>query len=586
VSDAFISYSHLDRDFAVRLQRALKDSGKEIWVDESDIRSGSRWAEELKGAIEDADSFVFVISPDSVASDECKQELSYAAELNKRIIPLNLRLTPFADLPEAIRAIQFVPPRGLFENDPDPTSENTFESSLPLLITTIDTDLDATREHTEWGKKALEWDKHTRDRSFLLTGTELEAAEQWLVRGSGKGPEPTDLQKSYVLASRQGATRRQRRVLTGVSFALVVALVLGGLALVQTHSAQVQRNNAISQSHLSQSEDMAAEAANLFSTNAPVGILVSLQAYERAPTLQAEDALIQAAEQPLDATLSEGSPVESVAFSPNGQTLAVAVGDTGGDVGLWSTASTKRTATLSEGSPVSSVAFSPNGQTLAVGDYGGDVGLWSTASGKRTATLSEGSPVSSVAFSPNGQTLSVGDIGGDVGLWSTASTKKSATLSEGSRVNSVAFSPNGQTLAVVDVGGDVGLWSTASGKKTATLSEGIEADSVAFSPNGQTLAVGDYGGDVGLWSTASGKKTVNLSEGNLVNTVAFSRNGQALAIGESNGVVELLRQSLWNWNFSSFLHVLCGEVRGNMTQAQWTANVPEQPYQKTCPAYP
>src|ERR1039458_7984748 len=57
VSDAFISYSHLDREFAVRLQRALRDSEKAIWVDESDIPSGARWAEDLKGAIEDADSF-------------------------------------------------------------------------------------------------------------------------------------------------------------------------------------------------------------------------------------------------------------------------------------------------------------------------------------------------------------------------------------------------------------------------------------------------------------------------------------------------------------------------------------------------
>jgi hypothetical protein len=34
------------------------------------------------------------------------------------------------------------------------------------------------------------------------------------------------------------------------------------------------------------------------------------------------------------------------------------------------------------------------------------------------------------------------------------------------------------------------------------------------------------------------------------------------------------------------LHLICGEVRGNMTQDQWMANVPNQPYQKTCPAYP
>jgi hypothetical protein len=185
MSDSFISYSHLDRGFAVHLQSALKSSGKTIWVDETDIPSGSRWAEDLKVAIEDADSFVFVISPDSVASEECKMELSYAVELHKRIIPLNLRATPFDALPESIRAVQFVPPRGSFE---DPDSETTFAASLELLIETIDTDLDTVREHTEWGKKALEWDKHTQDRSFLLSGSELASAEQWLVRARPKGP--------------------------------------------------------------------------------------------------------------------------------------------------------------------------------------------------------------------------------------------------------------------------------------------------------------------------------------------------------------------------------------------------------------
>ena len=182
MSDAFISYSHRDRDFAFHLQTALKNSGKAIWVDEADIPSGSRWAEDLKKAIEDADTFLFVISPDSAGSEECKKELSYAAELHKRIIPINLRPTPIEALPESIRAVQFVPPRGLFADDPEPDSESPFENSLQLLITTIDTDLDANREHTEWGKKALEWDKHSQDHSFLLSGSELESTEHWLVR--------------------------------------------------------------------------------------------------------------------------------------------------------------------------------------------------------------------------------------------------------------------------------------------------------------------------------------------------------------------------------------------------------------------
>jgi WD40 repeat protein len=76
------------------------------------------------------------------------------------------------------------------------------------------------------------------------------------------------------------------------------------------------------------------------------------------------------------------------------------------------------------GSTVVSVAFSPNGQTLAAADDEGHVGLWNTVTEKQVATLSEGNQVNSVAFSPNGQTLAVGDDGGDVGLWNTVTEKR------------------------------------------------------------------------------------------------------------------------------------------------------------------
>ena len=71
---------------------------------------------------------------------------------------------------------------------------------------------------------------------------------------------------------------------------------------------------------------------------------------------------------------------------------------------------------MAEGGSVYSVAFSPDGSTLAIGDYGGHVGLWDTASRQRIATLAEGSFVYSVAFSPDGQTLAIGHLNGDVVL--------------------------------------------------------------------------------------------------------------------------------------------------------------------------
>ncbi len=377
-------------------------------------------------------------------------------------------------------------------------------------------------------RQAKDW---KRGNGGLLGRDATDSAFKWLDSRAEPGTDRSVIGE-YIRASRRALGLR--RVGRAAALSVIVALFL--TASVVAVIAGIQRSHAISQSHLAQSEEMAAEATNLFSTNAPLAMLLSLQAYERAPTLQARSALIEAAGQPLGDLLAGGGSVESVAFSPNGQTLAV--GDYNGDVGLWDTASGQRTATLAVGSPVYAVAFSPNGQTLAVGDDDG-VGLWDTASGRRTATLTERSPVLSVAFNPSGQTLAAGDLDGRVGLWATASGRRTAALAVGSPVYAVAFSPNGQTLAVGDYNGDVGLWATASGKLTATLAEGAPVASVAFSPSGQTLAAGDLGGHVGLWGTASGQHTATLAEGDPVYTVAFSPDGQTLAAGDLGGHVGL-----------------------------------------------
>jgi hypothetical protein len=60
----FISYSRKDRSFVERLPEALKASGQDIWVDLQDIRPSEDWLNAIHSAIEGADAFVFVVSPD------------------------------------------------------------------------------------------------------------------------------------------------------------------------------------------------------------------------------------------------------------------------------------------------------------------------------------------------------------------------------------------------------------------------------------------------------------------------------------------------------------------------------------------
>src|SRR5262245_25402069 len=77
-----------------------------------------------------------------------------------------------------------------------------------------------------------------------------------------------------------------------------------------------------------------------------------------------------------------------------------------------------------------SVAFSPDGKTLAsAGHQENTVRLWDVTSGKEKTSLSgHRDEVQSVAFSPNGKLLASGSCDQTVKLWDVGTTKEKATL--------------------------------------------------------------------------------------------------------------------------------------------------------------
>src|SRR5476649_2775990 len=94
MADVFISYSRRDSGYVQRLQQELASRGKDVWLDTEGIRDAEVFPAALRSAVESSDGFVFVISPDSVISRFCEQEVDHAIELNKRIVPLLLEQVP------------------------------------------------------------------------------------------------------------------------------------------------------------------------------------------------------------------------------------------------------------------------------------------------------------------------------------------------------------------------------------------------------------------------------------------------------------------------------------------------------------
>ncbi|MGD1984183.1 MAG: toll/interleukin-1 receptor domain-containing protein [Chromatiaceae bacterium] len=84
----FISYSRRDLAVAQDLRDRLIDSDFDAYLDIHDIVKGEPWRERLRGLIERADIVLFLISPDSVASEICEWEINEAELDEKRLLPV------------------------------------------------------------------------------------------------------------------------------------------------------------------------------------------------------------------------------------------------------------------------------------------------------------------------------------------------------------------------------------------------------------------------------------------------------------------------------------------------------------------
>jgi WD40 repeat protein len=301
--------------------------------------------------------------------------------------------------------------------------------------------------------------------------------------------------------------------------------------------------------------------------------------------------------------VNEGE-VSSVAFSPDGKTLAAGYGifGRGSGVVVWDVDKRQRLGdeplAVNEGS-VLSAAFSPDGKTLAAAYQGGGVVLWNADQRRRLVHEPLNVTkcfISSVAFGRDGKTLAAGfgpldherAVGG-VLLWDMEERQRlmhTLLVVNDVTLNSLSFSPDGKTLAagygIFGRGSGVVLWDVDKrqrlGDEPLAVNEG-PVSSVAFSPDGKTLAAGyptlGSGGGVVLWDVGKRQRLGDeplTVEGGDVSSVAFSPDGKTLAAGCGSVV-------LWNMD-----HRQCRGVKPFTVEGGSVSSVAFSPDGKTLAA--
>jgi eukaryotic-like serine/threonine-protein kinase len=194
---------------------------------------------------------------------------------------------------------------------------------------------------------------------------------------------------------------------------------------------------------------------------------------------------------------------------------------------------------------VNSVAFSPDGKTLASGSNDGTAKLWDARTGELLRTFeTPDSEVVAVAFSPDRDAIAMATVGneGDGFVFirdsKTGEVKQKLTASN---IQAVAFSPDSRTLAVANISSSLNLWEVATAKLKQTLvGQDIQTHAVAFSPDGKMLAGGGYGNTVKLWKVDTGALEQTLvGHDSEITALAFSPDGKLLASGSDDGTVKL-----------------------------------------------
>jgi WD40 repeat protein len=512
----FISYSRRDKAFVRKLRESLPADQFDVWVDWEGIPLSSDWMTEITHAIEGADSFLFVISPDSLKSEVCARELELGIQGNKKIIPILYREAEKKQpIHPKLASTNWVYMR--------PRKER-FEKTMPQLVDSIQTDLGWVKQHTRLFQRALEWNQK-KNTIYLLQGSDLEDGERWLMESTmDAGREVTPLQAEFIRESRSNATRKQRNFTIGVGLVLAFSIMLGLFAVAQwfkaADNAELARQNAeqavanqnvaFTQQALAEenekiakrNEEVAKANENLAKAqksaaqantykdrpgNLDTSTLLALESLFRAPSNDAQDVLrynLSKMPTPL-AQVKQGDWIWSLHPSPDGQFVVSSSMD--GSACVWQMNGEKSFCVQHE-AEVTEALLTKDNRLLITASKDGKVSLWNGTDGSPLREFKYETEILEIALTPDETLLLAGRADGFIAVIDIAREKDVFPFNfYAGPISVIKFHPGGDLVGIATKTGNTRIWKLLTNQVVHGPKHEGEIFNFEFSPDGLSI---------------------------------------------------------------------------------------------------
>ena len=594
-TEVFISYSRNDGDFARKLNNELQLYGKTTWFDQESIVEGVDFSEEIRKGIEISENFLFMISPSSINSIYCTDEVNYAVTLGKRIITVLVEPLPIPSntdtnvpiLHPALAKVQWIELR------------KDFNIAFGQLLRALEMDREHVQQHNKWGQKAAAWFENNKSSDLLLRGNEYALADEWLRKaqeidnkGHQKIPQATEFQIEYIQASKHAiAEEKTEKIQTirRLRFLLAAAAVALVAAVASSIYAFRQRNDAHEKAVIAEINQLAALARQVQSINPALALRIAERAYIKQPFPSVRNVIRDIlSDNTFYINLHTEAMVYAVAASPDNKIIATA--NEHNTIDLWDKQGKHLNSLKLHEKAVTSLEFSADGNYFVSGSADGTLKLWDSEGiifgninvGKNSTVtnidiLQNGTKILVCTSDSLGQNRAdsikiynnigqkVGAIQGHTnGTWIAKYSKSGRYIISGGFDSLAKVMDNKgkilQTLKghdgsiyAIDISADEALiatgssdyfakiWDTNTGREIATLrGHAGTIQDIAFSPDSKMIATASTDKTIKLWNyKGEVLQTFRIHEG-AVAAVKFSADGYYLFSGSLDNTAAII----------------------------------------------